>query len=125
MLGKIYGRQGRPDDCAHIETELADRRARGEYIPHACDVILATGRADVPGLRRALQGCIDEETTWLRVRMGPGPSLETFRRDPAVARLLDVIYDGAGSDHGHVALIIRCAAAPAGRSEPLVSPARS
>src|SRR3954463_590643 len=93
MLGKIYARQGREDDRAHIETELADRRARGEYIPHACDVILATGRADVPGLHRALQGCIDEETTWLTVRMGPGPSLETFRRDPEVDRLLDTIYD--------------------------------
>jgi hypothetical protein len=27
--------------------------------------------------------------------MGPGPGLETFRRDPEVDRLLDTIYDGA------------------------------
>ena len=51
MLGKIYARQGRLDDCARIEAELEDRRVRGEYIPRACDVIIATGRDDVPALR--------------------------------------------------------------------------
>ena len=96
MIGKIYARQGRMEDCARIEAELEDRRVRGEYIPRACDVIIAVGKNDVPGLRRALQACIDERTTWLTVRMGPGPSLETFRSDPEVNRLLDQIYDGRG-----------------------------
>ncbi len=95
MIGKIYARQGRLEDCARIEAELEDRRLRGEYIPRACDVIIATGRGDIPGLRRALQACIDEQTTWLTVRMGPGPSLETFRSDPDVNALLNVIYDAA------------------------------
>jgi serine/threonine-protein kinase len=95
MLAKIYARQGRLDDCARIEAELEERRARGEYIPRASDVIVATGRADIAALRRALTACIEEETTWLTVRMGPGPGLETFRRDPEVDRLLDTIYDGA------------------------------
>ena len=95
MIGKIYAREGRLDDCARIEAELEDRRLRGEYIPRACDVIIATGRDDVPGLRRALRACIEERTTWLTVRMGPGPSLETFRRDPEVNALLDTIYDVA------------------------------
>jgi hypothetical protein len=27
------------------------------------------------------------------VRMGPGPMLETFRSDPEVNELLDVLYD--------------------------------
>lgn len=95
MVGKIFARQGRSADCARIEAELEDRRVRGEYIPRACDVIIATGRHDVPALRRALQACIDESTTWITVRMGPGPHLETFRSDPEVDALLDVIYDGA------------------------------
>jgi non-specific serine/threonine protein kinase len=95
MIGKIYAREGRLEDCARIEAELEDRRVRGEYIPRACDVIIATGRDDIPGLRRALRACIEERTTWLTVRMGPGPSLETFRSDPEVAALLDTIYDGA------------------------------
>jgi non-specific serine/threonine protein kinase len=95
MIGKIYARQGRLEECAHVEAELEDRRVRGEYIPRACDVIIASGRNDVPGLRRALRACIDEQTNWLTVRMGPGPSLESFRSDPEVAALLNVIYDGA------------------------------
>jgi len=95
MIGKIYARQGRADDCARIEAELADRRMRGEYIPRACDVMLAVGRRDVPGLRRALRACIDEDTSWFTVRMGPGPSLEAFRSDPEVTALLNELYDGA------------------------------
>ena len=93
MLGKIYALQGRHESCARIEAELEERRARGEYIPRACDVMIATGRHDVEALRRALQACIDEQTCWLTVRMGPGPLLETFRSDGEVNRLLDAIYD--------------------------------
>jgi TolB-like protein/tRNA A-37 threonylcarbamoyl transferase component Bud32/Tfp pilus assembly protein PilF len=95
MIAKIYARQGRLEECARIEAELDERRARGEYIPRACDVIVATGRVDIEALRRALAACIAEETTWLTVRMGPGPGLEGFRRDAEVDRLLDAIYDGA------------------------------
>ncbi len=93
MLGKIYALQGRPDDCARIEAELEERRARGEYIPRACDVMIAVGRREVAPLRAALRACIDEKTCWLTVRMGPGPMLETFRSDPEVNALLDAIYD--------------------------------
>ena len=95
MIGKINARQGRLDDCARIEAELEDRRARGEYIPRPCDVIIAVGRHDVPGLRRALQKCVDEQSNWLTVRMGPGPGLESFRSDAEINRLLDKIYDDA------------------------------
>jgi len=95
MIGKIYAGQGRMDDAARIEAELEDRRVRGEYIPRACDVIIAAGRRDIPGLRRALQHCLDDRTTWLTVRLGPGPCLEGFRSDPEVSRLLDEIYDHA------------------------------
>jgi tetratricopeptide (TPR) repeat protein len=101
MVGKIYARQGRPGDSALIEAELEDRRLRGEYIPRACDVIITVGRADVPALRRALQACVAEQTCWLTVRMGPGPSLESFRSDPEVNALMDRIYDdAAGSEAG-------------------------
>jgi hypothetical protein len=93
MLGKIYARQRRPGGCDQVEAELDDRRLRGEYIPRACDVMIAVGREDVVALRRALRACIDEKTCWLTVRMGPGPLLETFRSDPEVSRLLDRIYD--------------------------------
>jgi TolB-like protein/Flp pilus assembly protein TadD len=95
MLGKIYALQRTPGACARIEAELDERRARGEYIPRACDVMIAVGRRDVVALRAALQACIDEKTCWLTVRMGPGPMLETFRSDPEVNRLLDRIYDSA------------------------------
>ena len=95
MIAKIYAHQGRTAECERIEMELEDRRARGEYIPHACDVIVATGRQDIPGLRRALRACIDEGTNWLTVRMGPGPGLEGFRSNPEINALLDVLYDGA------------------------------
>jgi TolB-like protein/Tfp pilus assembly protein PilF len=95
MIGKIYARQGRRDDCARIDAELEERRVRGEYIPRACDVIIATGRDDIPALRRALGACIEEQTNWLTVRMGPGPSLERYRADSEIDALLDEIYDGA------------------------------
>ena len=98
MIGKIYAHQRRFADCARIEAELADRRARGEYIPHACDVIIATGRNDILALRDALRACIDEGTNWLTVRMGPGPGLEDFRGDPQIDGLLDELYDGARPD---------------------------
>jgi non-specific serine/threonine protein kinase len=93
MLGKIYALQRKPGGCARIEAELDERRSRGEYIPRACDVMIAVGRNDVDALRRALQACIDEKTCWLTVRMGPGPRLETFRSDPEINALLDRIYD--------------------------------
>jgi serine/threonine protein kinase len=98
MIAKIYAHQGRIDDCGQVEAELEDRRMRGEYIPRACDVIIATGRNDLPGLRRALRACLDEETTWLTVRMGPGPSLESYRSDPEIEGLLNELYDGANPD---------------------------
>jgi serine/threonine protein kinase/tetratricopeptide (TPR) repeat protein len=97
MLAKIYALQGRSADCARVEAELDDRRTRGEYIPRACDVMIAVGRRDVALLRRALRACIDEQTCWLTVRMGPGPMLETFRSDPEVNALLDTIYDVGAS----------------------------
>ena len=93
ILGKILARSGRLDDCARIEAELEDRRLRGEYIPRTCDVIVATGRGDVPALRAALQACIEEEANWFTVRMGPGPSLERHRADPEIDALLDILYD--------------------------------
>src|SRR5262249_40077262 len=71
MLGKIYALQGRPGGCARIEAELDERRTRGEYIPRACDVMIAVGRKDVGLLRQALRACIVEQTCWLTVRMGP------------------------------------------------------
>ena len=95
MGGKIHARQGRLDECARIEAELEDRRGRGEYIPRACDVIIATGRDDIPAFRRALRACIDEQTNWLTVRIGPGPSLERYRADAEIDALLEEIYDGA------------------------------
>ena len=95
MIAKSYARQGRTAECERIELELEDRRARGEYIPRACDVIIATGRRDIPALRAALRACLDAKTNWLTVRMGPGPGLEDFRRDPEINALLDEIYDGA------------------------------
>jgi serine/threonine protein kinase len=97
-----FNREARDRVGAQIEAELEDRRVRGEYIPRACDVIIATGRDDVPGLRRALRACTEEQTTWLTVRMGPGPSLEGFRSDPEVDALLNVIYDGARPAAGTV-----------------------
>jgi tetratricopeptide (TPR) repeat protein len=96
MLGKIYALQRQPGGCARIEAELDERRSRGEYIPRACDVMIAVGRRDVGLVRAALRACIDEQTCWLTVRMGPGPMLETFRSDPEVNALLDTIYDVAG-----------------------------
>ena len=95
MLAKIQARQGREADCAAIEMELEDRRSRGEYISRACDVVIATGRNDVEGLRRALRACVAGDTSWFTVRLGPGPGLEAFRADPEVGALLDTLYDGA------------------------------
>ena len=93
MLGKIYALQRRPGGSARIEDELNERRTRGEYIPRACDVMIATGRRDIVALRAALRACLEEQTCWLTVRMGPGPLLETFRSDAEVSALLDRIYD--------------------------------
>jgi non-specific serine/threonine protein kinase len=93
MLGKIYALQRQPGGCARIEAELDERRSRGEYIPRACDVMIAVGRQDVGLLQKALRACLEEQTCWLTVRMGPGPMLETFRSDPEVNALLDAIYD--------------------------------
>ena len=95
MLGKIYALQQRDGDFERIAAELDDRRLRGEYIPRACDVMLAVGRRDLVALRRALSACLDEQTCWLTVRMGPGPLLETFRSDREVNDLLNRIYDSA------------------------------
>jgi len=95
MLGKIYARQGRAGECAAIESELDDRRSRGEYVSRACDVVIATGRDDLEALRRALRACVLDDTSWFTVRLGPGPGLETFRSDPEVNSLLDTLYDGA------------------------------
>jgi serine/threonine protein kinase/Tfp pilus assembly protein PilF len=95
MVAKIHARQGRAVECARIEAEIEDRRTRGEYIPRACDVIIATGRKDIPALRAALRACVEEEANWLTVRLGPGPELESFRQDPEVDALLDQLNDGA------------------------------
>ncbi len=100
MLAKIYARQGRGDSCAAIEAELEDRRSRGEYVSRACDVVIATGRDDVEGLRRALRASVIDDTSWFTVRLGPGPGLEAFRSDPEVDALLDTLYDGARPDAG-------------------------
>jgi serine/threonine protein kinase len=95
MLAKIHARQGHEAGCAAIEAELEDRRTRGEYISRACDVVIATGRNDVEGLRRALRACVLDDTSWFTVRLGPGPGLEAFRSDPEVDALLEELYDGA------------------------------
>ena len=97
MLAKIYARQGRAEACAAIEREIEERRGRGEYVTRACDVVIATGKQDADALARALRACLDEQTSWFTVRLGPGPSLETFRADTRVNALLDELYDGANA----------------------------
>jgi hypothetical protein len=93
ILAKIYARRGRLDDCAHLEAELEERRVRGEYIPRACDAMIAIGRNDADGVRKALEACLDEQANWFTVRMGAGPQLEAFRSDPAIEPLIDRLYD--------------------------------
>lgn len=93
ILAKILARQRRLHECELIETELEERRARGEYITRGCDVIIATGRGDVSRVREALAAAVAEQTNWFTIRLGPGPHLETFRSDPEISRMLDRLYD--------------------------------
>ena len=95
MLGRSYGRLGRLEDCERLFAELEERELRGEYIAPVSRLMIAMGRNDLPGVRRWLQACIDDETSWFTVCVAPGPTLDGFRTDPLVDALLNQVEGGA------------------------------
>jgi serine/threonine protein kinase/tetratricopeptide (TPR) repeat protein len=91
MLGRAYGGQGRIDECERLLAELDERETRGEYIAPVSRLLIAIGRNDLPGIRRWLQACVDDETSWFTLSVAPGGALDRFRGDPIVAGLIDQV----------------------------------
>ena len=91
MLGRAYGGQGRTDECERLLAELDERETRGEYIAPVSRLLIAIGRNDVADVRRWLQACVDDETSWFTLSVAPGGALDRFRNDPVVAGLIEQV----------------------------------
>ena len=91
MLGRAYGGQGRADQCERLLAELDQREASGEYIAPVSRLLIAIGRNDLANIRRWLQACVDDETSWFTLSVAPGGALDRFRNDPVVAGLIEQV----------------------------------
>ena len=93
LLGLVYGLAGRTDDLTRLEHELEERRSRGEYITPVSRVHFAMGRGDRGLIRRALEDCLADNTTFASLRIS-GPLLDAWRTDAAIDELLLRLGDG-------------------------------
>jgi serine/threonine protein kinase/tetratricopeptide (TPR) repeat protein len=94
MLGRVYARAGRMDDVVRLERELEERRSRGEYVTPSALVYLAIGLRDGARLRRGLEECLADHVPFMHLRAANGPSLDAWRTDVAIDKLLEQIGDG-------------------------------
>jgi adenylate cyclase len=87
-LGAAYGLAGRTDDLTRLEHELEERRSRGEYITPISRVQFGVGRGDAEMIRRGLEDCLTDNTTFTCIRVFVGPLLDNWRADAAIDELL-------------------------------------
>jgi len=88
VLGSALARGGRRDEAVHLLVELEERNSRGEYVPAFASLAIHTGLGDVPAIRRTLAKVIEEATPPLSVRCTSFPTLEEYRADPEIDRLI-------------------------------------
>jgi tetratricopeptide (TPR) repeat protein len=95
LLSVVYGLARRTGDLTHLEHELEERRSRGEYITPFSQVQFAMSRSDGAMIRRALEDCLTENTSFasLRIWCG-GPLLDAWRTDATIDEVLLRLGDG-------------------------------
>jgi hypothetical protein len=94
VLAGAYGLAGRTADLGHLEHELEERRNRGEYVTPVSHVQFAMARRDGGMIRRALEDCLGDNSSFASLRIWCGPSLDAWRTDGAIDALLLRLGDG-------------------------------
>jgi tetratricopeptide (TPR) repeat protein len=94
LLGQVYGFAGRIDDLIRLEYQVEEWRRRGEYITPLSKVRFALGRGDGGLIRRALEDCLADNTSFASLRTSVGPFLDAWRTDGAIDELLLRLGDG-------------------------------
>jgi serine/threonine protein kinase/tetratricopeptide (TPR) repeat protein len=92
ILGLAYGRAGRPEEANRLLRELDERASRGEYVGEWARLNIHAGSADLPAIRKALRGTIDEPTPAFDVALSCGPFIDHYRSDPEINRMLIELF---------------------------------
>jgi serine/threonine protein kinase len=101
LLGMALGRAGRAGDAMRLLAELQDRADRGEYVAPFAPLCIYLGLDDLAGVRSALAACVADSAPLTSIRILCGPSLDHYRRDSDIARLIDALHGrSAGSGFG-------------------------
>jgi serine/threonine protein kinase/Flp pilus assembly protein TadD len=95
QLGMAYGRAGRADDARRLLSELEDRASRGEHVMSTALLCIHVGTGDAAGIRRSLDACVTDRAPVATIKIVCGVSLEAYRTDAEIARLLDTLYGTA------------------------------
>ena len=88
LLGAAYARAGRSEDAKRLLCELEERSSRGEFVPAFAPLTIYVDLGDIPAVRQALSQAIAESTPAFDLALTSALSLDQFRNDPEINRML-------------------------------------
>lgn len=92
LLGAAYARAGRADDAIRLLNELEERSSRGEFVP-ACTILPThAGLGEIGAIRKTLTLALAESTPAFTPFLTGAPSLDEFRSDPEINRMLVQLF---------------------------------
>ncbi len=92
LLGAAYARARRMDDAQRLLGELEERNSRGEYVPAFSKLTIYVDLDDIPAVRQALSQAIAESTPAFDLALTSALSMDKFRQDPEINRMLVQIF---------------------------------
>jgi serine/threonine protein kinase/tetratricopeptide (TPR) repeat protein len=96
-LGYVHGLTGRVDDALRLLAELDDRAERGEYVVPYARLLIHVGLGDMTAIRSDLEVCVNDRSPSLPIKFVCDRTLETYRCDPDIDRLVSALYEEAQS----------------------------
>ena len=92
LLGAAYARAGRAGDAIRLLNELDDRGSRGEFVPAYTILATHAGLGEIGAIRKTLSRTLAESTPAFSPFLTGASSLDEFRSDPEINRMLVQLF---------------------------------
>ena len=92
LLGAAYARAGRAGDAIRLLNELEDRGSRGEFVPASTILATHASLGEIGAIRKTLTLTLAESTPAFTPFLTGASSLDEFRSDPEINRMLVQLF---------------------------------